>query len=374
MPDQPDDPNLSEREHFFEVCYSCLLYRQDALHEVLRIQSTAQHLDLEDVALWSGDLQQWMGAVHVGIEANAQFLQMLPIPDVCGAPLSQQQAMRVYQVPPDYRVASRNVSKVRTTLRQFVRDWAVEGQAERDATYTPLIEALGRHLPLPSPGSQKPRVLCPGSGLGRLPFDLARLGYAAQGNEFSYHMILGSHLMYNRTDAVGCHIIYPFILNTVNRSKRCDNLRAIRVPDVCPCLALSQDSDVSMAAGEFVAVYEDQVQQWDAVVTAFFLDTAKNLFLYIRTIAAILRPGGVWTNLGPLLYHYADVENEVSIELSWEEIRPFICKFFNIVEEERRDANYTMNNGAMMRTVFRCVFFCAIRNNEPVTGTSKAVY
>lgn len=74
------------------------------------------------------------------------------------------------------------LGEVRSTLRQFVRDWAKEGQAERAASYTPLISALLKHLPLK--GRQRaPAVLCPGCGLARLPFDLVRLGYAAQGNE-----------------------------------------------------------------------------------------------------------------------------------------------------------------------------------------------
>jgi len=217
-------------------------------------------------------------------------------------------------------------------------------------------------------------VLCPGSGLGRLPFEFAQIGYAAQGNEFSYHMILGSHLIYNRTDKIGCYTIFPYILSTVNRAGRTDNLRPVRIPDTCPCLGLSRDSDVSMAAGEFVAVYESQVREWDAVVTAFFLDTAKNPFLYIRTIADIIRPGGIWTNLGPLLYHYADVEDEISVELSWEELRPFVCKYFDFLEEETREAHYTMNPGALMRTVFRCLFFTARRNSFPVSGSSAPVY
>ena len=65
-----------------------------------------------------------------------------------------------------------------------------------------------------------------------------------------------------------------------------------------------------MCAGEFVNVYEEQYGAWDvtrlslqalrfkmilvpvqAVLTCFFLDTAKNVFLYIRTIADIIRPG-----------------------------------------------------------------------------------
>merc|ERR1719333_839982 len=92
----------------------------------------------------------------------------------------------------------------------------------------------------------------------------------------------------------------------------------------------------SMVAGEFVEVYKDQHDEWDAVLTCFFLDTAKNVFLYIRTIAAIVPPGGIWANIGPLLFHYAEQANAISIELSWEEIRPIICRYFDFREEDRR--------------------------------------
>lgn len=44
--------------------------------------------------------------------------------------------------------------------------------------------------------------------------------------------------------------------------------------------------------------------QWDAVLTCFFIDTAQNIVTYIETIATLLREGGVWINLGPLLYHF----------------------------------------------------------------------
>jgi hypothetical protein len=47
------------------------------------------------------------------------------------------------------------------------------------------------------------RVLCPGSGLGRLPFEVAKRGYGCQGNEFSFFMLLGNELhivMYGDVD------------------------------------------------------------------------------------------------------------------------------------------------------------------------------
>lgn len=44
--------------------------------------------------------------------------------------------------------------------------------------------------------------------------------------------------------------------------------------------------------------------EWDAVLTCFFIDTAQNIVSYIETIATLLREGGVWINIGPLLFHF----------------------------------------------------------------------
>lgn len=37
---------------------------------------------------------------------------------------------------------------------------------------------------------------------------------------------------------------------------------------------------------------------WDCVTTCFFIDTAHNVIEYVETIWKILKPGGVWINLG----------------------------------------------------------------------------
>jgi len=201
------------------------------------------------------------------------------------------------------------------------------------------------------------------------------MGYAAQQNEFSYHMILGSNLIFNNgTGQAGEHVIFPFILDTQHRRNGQDNLRAVKVPDVCLMDVMPPGAHFSMATGEFVQVYEKQVNEWDAVVTCFFIDTAKNIFLYIRTMAIILRSSGVWVNFGPLLFHYADSADTVSIELSWEEVRPAICKYFDIVTEKVQDAIYTSNSTSLKRTCYKCILFTAVRNDVPVSGTSKEVF
>lgn len=48
---------------------------------------------------------------------------------------------------------------------------------------------------------------------------------------------------------------------------------------------------------------------------------------FIESIYKILKPGGVWINLGPLLYHFSDMPLEDSIEPSYEVVRQVILGF-----------------------------------------------
>jgi len=49
----------------------------------------------------------------------------------------------------------------------------------------------------------------------------------------------------------------------------------------------------------------------------------------------------------------------MSIELSWEEVRPYICKYFDILEEESRVARYTGNAEGLSSNRYNCIFFVA---------------
>ncbi|RQM24206.1 hypothetical protein B5M09_007382, partial [Aphanomyces astaci] len=63
----------------------------------------------------------------------------------------------------------RHYSKLKSTLHQLVRDWAVE---------------VGMSITM-----NQQKVLVPGAGLGRLALEIVSAGYATQGNEFSYQML-----------------------------------------------------------------------------------------------------------------------------------------------------------------------------------------
>ncbi len=78
-----------------------------------------------------------------------------------------------------------------------------------------------------------------------------------------------------------------------------------------------------MTAGDFLEIYTEK-EEWECVVTCFFIDTAHNVIDYIEKIWHILKPNGYWINFGPLLYHFSDSSGENSIELSYEQIKSVI--------------------------------------------------
>eukprot|EP00927_Polykrikos_kofoidii_P009463 TRINITY_DN13947_c0_g1_i1.p1 TRINITY_DN13947_c0_g1~~TRINITY_DN13947_c0_g1_i1.p1 ORF type:complete len:422 (-),score=52.96 TRINITY_DN13947_c0_g1_i1:80-1300(-) len=383
-----------ERLHFMDVCYSIADYERSSLQVVEGYghRLAAALADPHDAALWGGGNADWMlDEMRKRVLVNQKGLLDTLVKDLADSAVGPPSGLGdltpppgILRVPDSHQVGSGNESKTRSTLRQFVRDWSREGLAEREACYTPLLDALGRYVPLATTkgkGRRLPRVLTPGSGLGRLTFDAARNGYFAEGNEFSYHMLIGTLFVLNEVEMPFQFNIFPYVLDTAERNGVCDHLAAVQIPDICPCHWCDPSTgfgQISMRGGEFVENYVKQVGEWDAVLTAFFLDTANNVFMYIRTLATIVRTGGLWANLGPLLWHYcpeagADT-GAVSIELSWEEIKPAIEKYFDIRELDCRRALYTASGRASKRKVYNCVFFAAVRNTTPTEGVSHPVH
>lgn len=192
-----------------------------------------------------------------------------------------------------------DADKVRYVLKNAARDWSEAGREERAASYGRIVEALSRALPpeggsavkgegggeengddddgkshaSSSSSSSPPRVLVPGSGLGRLCVDLVAAGYAAQGNEFSYYMLLASAFALNfccgafgggegggeeeeaeeeeeekqqpgegedqqkkkkQLEKDPRPVIHPWALTPCNWLRDADQLAGVRVPDVDP--------------------------------------------------------------------------------------------------------------------------------------------
>lgn len=94
------------------------------------------------------------------------------------------------------------------------------------------------------------------------------------------------------------------------------------MPDVVPAdiLAGITPGNFSLVAGDFEEIYGpthwftpqssgsesddeeagrvNQRGRWSAVVTCFFIDTARSVLNYMRIIHGLLEEGGVWINVG----------------------------------------------------------------------------
>jgi len=404
---------LKERQHLLEVVIAFLEYSKFAGLEIERRwlhlcrlspkyacllppQSLAPSLRQHREAIQAN--QAFLNAVVQGVDEIAPAEGMVAL-------AMEQLAQHAAAAPRQVLTSRANCSKIHATLHSCMREWSEDGATERAACFDVILDALAEFLPVTSANCHQQKVLVPGAGLGRLPLEIVHRGYACQGNEFSYFMLLTSNFLLNHVEEAGMFGLFPFVEQSCNIKQIGDNVRVVRVPDVCPAKLLwaeeggeeggeaereqqpppsvLQPPDFSMTAGEFLEVYGEQVGCWDAVVTCFFLDTAPVVIEYIEAIHRLLLPGGIWVNFGPLLYHWAgggggeggevDERYGKSVELSWEEVRHVMVGWggeggreggegFEVVREEfRGGVTYAADGRSMMRTVYDCLFFVAVK-------------
>ncbi|KAI9351427.1 N2227-domain-containing protein [Obelidium mucronatum] len=300
-----------------------------------------------------------LAAVETRIRANGAFLRGDPNALGDAAAAAKRVAGRLH---PESVVGDSDMDKVRSTLRQFVRDWSGEGAKERWDTYEPIMEALERifaHVPLEERGAIS--ILVPGAGLGRLAFDIVRKGFTTQGNEFSFYMLIASNFVLNSMKVPNQHTIYPWVHSFSNMQNAEHQLRPVTIPDTAPG-GIPETADFSMVAGDFLEVYGGAKERgaWDVLVSCYFIDTAKNIFEYLSVIWNTLKPGGTWINHGPLLYHFEGMKSEMSVELNLEELKAVAKAMGFVFEEERMmPSTYTSNENSMLKYVYNCAFWVA---------------
>ncbi|KAJ3603566.1 hypothetical protein NHX12_028311 [Muraenolepis orangiensis] len=357
----PEEEAKLERQHFWRVIDAFRYYKVHVQEQVKRAECQYRSLTQRHQLLLTGVLPN---LTHISqcVDHNQDVLHAIVhncIHMFENMEYGEEDDLKKQPPPSTF-----DMDKLKSTIKQFVRDWSEVGQAERDTCYLPIIREIQRLFPSDQYDVSKLRVLVPGAGLGRLAWEIARLGYMCQGNEWSFFMLFASNFVLNRCEQVNSLILYPWIHQFSNNKKSSDQTRSVSFPDIDP-QSLPTTSDFSMVAGDFLEVYTEP-DSWDCVATCFFIDTAHNVLDYLETIWKILKPGGVWINLGPLLYHFENMANELSIELSYEEIRSAIIKYgFHLeVERESMQTTYTENDRSMLRYVYDCVFFVARKPTE----------
>lgn len=257
--------------------------------------------------------------------------------------------------PGSSKTLSEGLDKVQSVFKQLMRDWSSLGEAERKQCYEPIIAEILEKYPEDSCDRGQIRVLVPGAGLGRLAFEIASRGFICQGNEFNLFMLIVSFFVLNRCQKVDEYQVYPWVHQYVNNLSAEHQTAGVTFPDVQPT---PSSAGFSIAAGDFLDIYK-MADEWDCIATCFFIDCASNIVAFIETIYHILKPGGYWVNLGPLLYHYADMKYEQSIEPSYAVLCEVIRNIGFIMEKSRTGVKtrYCQNPNSMLQYEYDSIVF-----------------
>jgi len=337
-------------------------YRENSKREVARVKRNLEGLSADDQASLVWKAADQIRAMEEAVRANFDCLDKI----VELITESKPPAHGPVSGPADGHKTVQNM------LQLLVREWTQEGEAERKDCHERIHTALDAHLKpqLESAGAEgkpPPRVLVPGSQMGRLVHEVCGRGYDCEACEVRLLPYFGGELVRRQGAQIGAHRIQPFALNTCNRFKKGDHVRVTPVPDV----EVPESSLPAAALGDFIKLYDTAPSRgsFDAVATAFTLDTSSNIFRFIRTVAHVVREGGLWVNFGPLCYDSGhDEARGSSMELSWEELKHAVSHFFEVQEEDFVDSCHAANAESMMQIQYSCVYFKAIRKGNPSPG------
>ncbi|KAL0064099.1 hypothetical protein AAF712_008959 [Marasmius tenuissimus] len=247
-----------------------------------------------------------------------------------------------------------SVARVREALKHFVRDWSSEGAEERERIFRPILDILQQ-----APKKAGSRILLPGSGLGRLAYEIAQLdsSFDVTANELSFYMNLAFRFLCSpkTTTEVDQHVVHPYAYWFSHQRRNGSLFRPVKFPDVVPRFG----DNFRLVEQDFLTLQGE----YDYIVTLFFIDTSTNILATLDQIHTLLKPGGIWINLGPLLWcSGSQAKMELSLEEVWEAAR---AVGFTIEEDSARTVpcEYTHDGQAMMKWIYQAEFWVARRGS-----------
>ncbi|XP_067636381.1 carnosine N-methyltransferase isoform X2 [Eurosta solidaginis] len=270
------------------------------------------------------------------------------------------------------KIDQQDLEHAQSTLKLIARDWSTSCAEEREQSYKPIIDAVEEFFKPDDYALNEVKILVPGAGLGRLTYELACRGYECEGNEFSYFMLIASHFVLNLCTEENKYTLYPWVHQNVNNLRMSHQVAPIRFPDICPAKNPPK-GNIMIAAGDFLEVYTAP-NVYDCVATSFFIDCANNIVDFIETIYRILKPGGIWVNLGPLLYHFSDIHGENSIEPTYENLELIIRMVgFEVLRSQTGiRTKYAQNPQSMLKSEYESLFWICRKPTNAVDGIADS--
>ena len=116
-------------------------------------------------------------------------------------------------------------------------------------------------------------------------------GYDVTANELDQSSLLAYELIANHTTSLHQHALQPFITKWTFQANPASRYSTLMLPDHWP------NKKVKLVEGDFLDMFVEDAE-FDAIVTLFFIDISDNVIDFIETIHRLLKPGGVWINLG----------------------------------------------------------------------------
>eukprot|EP00798_Chlamydomonas_sp_ICE-L_P013549 gene13549-19419_t len=189
----------------------------------------------------------------------------------------------------------------------LVKDWTAQAPDAWGVVYRRISEALQEHVVGSSSNTRvegkPPLVVVPGSGQGRLVFEVAKaVQLRLHAIESSRLQLLVTDFIWNRCKKTESISFYPFLDESANNLSEEGRLMQCRAPDVLPQEYPEVLERVTFSSGDFVG-FDFKGEKADAVVTCFVMDCFEDIVAGVQKIHTLLNPGGCWINVGPLEFH-----------------------------------------------------------------------
>ena len=246
----------------------------------------------------------------------------------------------------------------------LMRDWTLESKPERDNNYGNVLKEVKKYFNYDDKNLMKKnnyKALVPGTGCSRMAFELAKRGFEVEANDFCFIYILCDDYLFNyshKNEFQFCPSIHTFANNYSESSV----IKRYSFPDVDirDELEKSGAKPITFIKGDFLLKYKGIKDQYDLIVTLFFIDVSKNIIEYVEIMHDLLKKGGVWVNLGCLDYFHS--RNLKSIDLTWDELRQVIINYdFDIKNEVTEFVPYGVKIGSTVSDSYGTVFFTAVK-------------
>jgi carnosine N-methyltransferase len=246
----------------------------------------------------------------------------------------------------------------------LMRDWTLESKPERDNNYGNVLKEVKKYYNYDDKNLMKKnnyKALVPGTGCSRMAFELAKRGFEVEANDFCFIYILCDDYLFNyshKNEFQFCPSIHTFANNYSESSV----IKRYSFPDVDirDELEKSGAKPITFIKGDFLLKYKGIKDQYDLIVTLFFIDVSKNIIEYVEIMHDLLKKGGVWVNLGCLDYFHS--RNLNSIDLTWDELRQVIINYdFDIKNEVTEFVPYGVKIGSAVSDSYGTVFFTAVK-------------